>query len=722
MSRLKINWDLASRREKDDEWVKCALDPIYFINNHGVAHNVVTNTFGEIECFEYQERVINEFLEHSHNIILKSRQCLKRGTLVDTPSGPIAIEQLQVGDKVLSYNLKERRTEEDAVYDAWCSGERQCVEFALEDGRTFDVGENHPFYVKGKGFVKAKELIDGDDILSIRSEAKVVSVRVTEMNTCYDISVEKNENFFVDGLLTHNTGLSVITAAYVAWRLMFKPNERILILANNGNGAKRFLEYVKVFIDALPSFLQPMNGAKEGRLKWNDTMIKFSNASWAKSVAASPQAGRGEQLSLVVLDEFAFVENDKSIWTSVSFALSMSRGDCIMISTPYGSGNEYHSNWVEAEKGTGAFNSIKVHWSENPSCSKDMKQIVEKGKITFWSPWYEDQKKRLKYDTALIAQELDLSFLGSKLLAVDENVLMDHRDRITTNDIQPLCYFDDKLRTFTDKKSEFWVWHLPKEGEKYILSADIARGDGKDYSTIQILNVETMEQVAEFQGKIDPDLFANVIHAAAIAYNKAYVVAECNSFGLATTYKLTRRLGYTNVFYSKSIKKIHVRPTDYEEFVVDQDERIPGFQTTSQSKVMLVDAIRRAMRENIVKINSMRLMNEFSTWVMENVSEERVTAGAEPGYNDDLIIALGIALYIRETEYSNIVVSKEVARAMLDAFSMSSTSLYGKQVSKEQSAAEAKEREEAMKKHQGLFIFRNGAQDDDQDDLSWLMG
>lgn len=592
MARIKRNWETASKREKDEEWLKCALDPIHFIDNHGIAQNVVTNTFGEIECFPYQRRVINEYLENSHNIILKSRQ----------------------------------------------------------------------------------------------------------------------------------TGLSVITAAYVAWRLMFKPNERILILANNGNGAKRFLEYVKTFINALPSFLQPMNGHKDGRTKWNDTMIKFSNASWAKSVATSPQTGRGEQLSLVILDEFAFVENDKSIWTSVSFALSMSKGDCIMISTPHGSGNEYHSNWVEAEKGTGAFNSIRVHWSENPSCSIGMKQIKEKGKISFWSPWYEDQKRLLKYDSALIAQELDLSFLGSKLLAVDESIIVDHRDKIVDGDIKPISYFDHKFRRFVKEKNEFWVWREPEAGAQYIIGGDVARGDGKDYSTLQVLNVETMEQVAEYQGKIDPDLFADVINAVGIAYNNAFVVIECNSFGLATTYKLTRRLGYKKVFYSKSIKKIHVRPTDYEDFVVDQNESIPGFQTTSQSKVMVVDAVRRTMRENGIHINSMRTMNEFSTWVMESVSADRVVASAEPGYNDDLIMALGIAIYIRETEYSNIVVSKDVARAMLDAFTMSTNSLYSPRTTVHQNAIEEKERQEAMKKQQGLFLYRDGQEDNNDDDLSWLMG
>jgi len=952
MHREPKDWNVATEKEKYEEFVKCALDPVYFIDRHGVAFNAVVGGFGPIECYEYQKRVINQYLENAWNIILKSRQCLKADTPVDTPSGPRFIQDLREGDKVFSYNLKEGRMEVDTVYDAWCSGDKQCVKFKLQDTRNFEVGENHPFYVKGKGFVKAQDLVRGDEILDdnigfgtiapLESEVKLLAYLITDGSTkrqvkftnnnlnyltefedsihelfpqlhvrhakklngfdylpgqkhgvntlnpvmewcetkniagkltaekslpqevfdwdrksiallinrmfagdgwvsimnkkankrlelgiaspnlefmhqvksllnkfnirsniyevknmklqksrffklrvthsksvarfvyqigiydkirpehfdiikgaqhnvkdgtiiktvektsvqkCYDISVDKNENFFVDGLLTHNTGLSVITAAYVAWRLMFRSNERILILANNGKGAKRFLSYVKTFIDALPMFLQPMNGSKEGRVKWNDTRIEFSNMSWAESVAASPQAGRGEQLSLVILDEFAFVENDKTIWTAINFALSMSKGDCIMISTPYGSGNKYHENWVEAEKGKGGFNPIKVHWTENPVCNKGLRQTIEKGKMVFWSPWYEDQRQKMNHDSVLIAQELDLSFLGSKLLAVDETILSDYREKINKN--SPVeWYFDHTACAFTQLKNEFWVWKRPEvrvspDGTrtpvKYIVSADVARGDGKDYSAIQVIQVDTLEQVAEYQGKIDPDLFANMIYAIGVAYNTAFVVVEGNSFGLATTYKLTRNLQYdkNQIFYSKSTKKIHVRPSGYEDYVVDEDEKIPGFQTTFQSKVMVVDAIRRSMREGSVKINSVRLLNEFNTWVMENVSKDKVVAEAESGYNDDLIMALGIGLYIRETEYANIVVNRELTKSMLDAFSTSSSPMYGKQMSPEEKRNEEQKNRDAKNKNRGLFYFRDGQDvdgEDDPNDLSWLMG
>ena len=345
------------------------------------------------------------------------------------------------------------------------------------------------------------------------------------------------------------------------------------------------------------------------------------------------------------------------------------------------------------------------------------------GKMKKWSPWYEDQCLQAQYDSIKIAQELDLSFLGSKMLAVDENIILDYVSKITDSKLEPSYYFDHKRALFTDVKNDFWVWKTPKEGAKYIIGGDVARGDGRDYSTLQVLDVHTMEQVAEYQGKIDPDLFADLIYAVGKAYNDAFLVIECNSFGMATTYKLTRRLGYKNVFYSKNIKKIHVRPTDYDDFVVDENQSIPGFQTHMQSKVMVVDAIRRAMRECSVKINSMRTMNEFNTWILEVKSDERVTAQAEAGYNDDLLMALGIALYIRETEYSNIVISKDVTRAMLGSFGISTRPLYNEKSTPERNALEEKEAKEKKPIQTDVFIFKNGSdQGQEDDDLSWLMG
>lgn len=872
------------------EYIKCAAEPIYYINKYGYTFDASKNIVAPMKCFEYQEDCLTKFHKHRNNIILKSRQCLPKNTFVDTPRGPVAIQDFQVGDELYSYNIKTSSVELDVVCDAWKSGERQCVKFKLQDSRNFEIGENHPFYVKNKGWVKSKDLQIGDEILDSEfefgdisaneDEIKILSYLITDgctnkqikftnnnkvyldefeeslnrlfpdiqirkskknngfdyyphqkhgtriknpvmqwceknniankktefkilpdsvfswdkksisllinrmfagdgwisipkskknekrieigiaspsekflnqikfllkkfgikcniyeirnmklqknkffklrishsksvikfvkeigildkvkkehhdvcdsykhnvkdfsiikkiekttIKECYDISVKNNENFFVNGLLTHNTGLSVITAGYVAWRLMFRRDERILIIANDGAGAIRFLKTVKQFIEYTPQWLKP-----SGAPVWNQKKIEFSNGSWAEAKASSPEAGRGESLTMLVLDETAFIEHAEAIWMAAGMALSATKGKCIMISTPKGQGNLYHKTWVSQEKGEGDFIGTKVHWTQNPHAASEMqKRVDDFGFEYIWSPWYQEQCERLHWDKVKIAQELDLSFEGSKRLAIESELIEKYKKRV--EGVQPIAYIDYKFNevsSFTaeealrlgsfaaEYKTRFYVYKMPDKNSKYILSSDVARGDGGDYSTIQILDAVSLEQVAEWQGKISPDLLACIIYYAAHLYNKAFVVIEANSFGLTTCLDLQKKFKYDNMYMSKNIKDIYVRPYDFK---ISEGDSIPGIQTTKKTRPLFMSTLMRYMREGQVKINSSRLLSEFSTFVMNGDKAEH-----EPGFNDDLIFALSFALYVRDTEFESILTSKELSKNLLDGFIVS---------------------------------------------------
>ena len=113
-------------------------------------------------------------------------------------------------------------------------------------------------------------------------------------------------------LKSRQTGLSVITAGYVAWRLIFRYDEKILIIANDGAGAMRFLETVKQFIDYTPAWLKPDAIETD-----NTKKIVFSNNSYAEAKASSPNAGRGDSLTMLILDETAFIKDDEDIWLHI---------------------------------------------------------------------------------------------------------------------------------------------------------------------------------------------------------------------------------------------------------------------------------------------------------------------------------------------------------------------------------------------------------------------
>ena len=516
-------------------------------------------------------------------------------------------------------------------------------------------------------------------------------------------------------LKSRQQGLSVVTAGYVAWLLIFGKDERILVVANDYKGASRFVDSVKVFIDNAPKWLLP-----DSRLVDNQRELKFSNGCSLKAVAASQQAGRGEALTLLVLDETAFIEHADSIWMGAGVALSVTGGKCIMISTPYGTGNLYHRTWIAAmetkEKETKAiesdlpyvrnendFNPIMVHWATHPVLSKGLEyRPNEFGIPKPWSPWYEEQKKRLEYDNVKISQELDLSFEGSRNLVIDSPILDRFKLRLKN---KILCYFDhDNYESkFVDRDTGFKVWHKPTPNGRYIIAADVARGDGSDFSTIQVIDAVNLKQVAEYRGKVSPDQFANIIQQAAIAYNMAYVAVECNSFGLVTSLKLKNDLGYPTdkIYHSKSAVQLFNKAYKTQ---MDKDDIIPGWQTTTKTRPMIIAALQKYMREGEIEINSISLLNEFSTFIYTESSKNSTEAKAQhaPGYHDDLIFALGIALVMRDTEYQKSYWTADDLNAMLAGFEIRHSNF---ELDKVQPITNSKSQKQ-----------------DDMDDISWLYG
>jgi len=524
---------------------------------------------------------------------------------------------------------------------------------------------------------------------------------------CVDV-FHKNQNSII--LKSRQTGLSVITAGYVAWRLMFRYDERILIVANDGNGAERFLETVKQFIQNTPNWLQP-----EAILLNNRRKLVFSNGSWVQAKASSPDAGRGDSLTMLVLDETAFIKDAEAIWMAAGMALSATKGKCIMISTPNGTGNLYHKTWVGSMNKKNDFMPLTVHWTQNPQSSVGLSFIRNvNGEEIPWSPWYEEQCRRMNYDSVKIAQELDLSFEGSKYLVIEQQLIDKYEKMVRGQHPNFYIKYDFFLKgtpeagNFILDETSFHVWKRPEEGRQYIVGCDVARGDGKDYSTIQVLDVDTLEQVAEYKDKVGVDLFPYLIDWVGKIYNNAYLVVECNSFGLHVALTLRDQLQYKKMFFSKNVQDIHVRPFDYK---INEGTEIPGFQTTMKTRPLIVASIIQHMRENSLVLHSPRLTSEFGTFVMVNNKPQH-----EPGFNDDLIFALGLALYVRDNEYNNIIATDGLYKSMLDAIVFNSNNMVGKI----DYNAHGKKDITMPEGGSGLFLGSSFTQSDD-DDLDWLL-
>lgn len=551
-----------------------------------------------------------------------------------------------------------------------------------------------------------------DPIYFLNHYGHVYDIRKSKVDkmTCFGYQEEALSNFvkYQNNIVlkSRQTGLSVITAGFVVWMLLFKLDQRILIVANDGAGAIRFLSTVKQYFQFLPKFLfDPERQGEKDNEKYFSIKNYEGKISWVKAVASSKNAGRGESLTMLILDETAFIENAEDIWMAAGLALSATQGKCIMISTPQGTGNLYHRTWVGTKKGENDFKPFEIHWTQHPVYMKEMEQKIDDYGRTFWtSPWYEKECERLQYDRVKIAQELDLSFEGSRSLVID-SLIVEKYKRAIINEKPPMFY--DYTRTderFITTKTNFWVWKKPEHGRNYIIGGDVARGDSNDFSTLQVFDAETCEQVAEYQGKIAPDMFASLIDKVGRDYNEAYLVIECNSFGLATTLNLKNVSKYPSdkIYHSQSIKDI-INPV--AKVKIKENEEIPGIQTTTVTRPLIISSLNTYMREGKLKLNSIRLLEEFDTFIYNGNKPEHAD-----GFNDDLIFALGVLLFVRDTEYYKHFASRDLYKAMLGAISHQRTGM------EDRINFDSKLPEGTIQ-----TSIKDKASDDDND-ISWLYG
>lgn len=162
-------------------------------------------------------------------------------------------------------------------------------------------------------------------------------------------------------LKSRQLGISTLTAGYALWLMIFQNDKNVLVLATKQDVAKNLVTKVKEMYDNLPSWLRRNAQTVEN----NKTSMRFKNGSQIKAVSAAKDSARSEALSLLVIDEAAFIDYIDDIWTSAQATLSTG-GQCIALSTPNGVNNWFHKNYIEAESGKGRFHPIKLHWSVHP--------------------------------------------------------------------------------------------------------------------------------------------------------------------------------------------------------------------------------------------------------------------------------------------------------------------------------------------------------------------
>lgn len=428
------------------------------------------------------------------------------------------------------------------------------------------------------------------------------------------------ENRFTVIVKSRQLGLSTLVAAYSVWLALFQKDKNILIIATKLGVAQNFIKKVKTMVSNLPAWMVLPQITLNNR-----QLIEFSHGSSIKAVPTSEDAGRSESLSLLIIDEAAFVRNFDELWTGLYPTISTG-GRAIVLSTPNGVGGQYYKLFTEAESGLNEFKSIRLNWDVHPERDKE---------------WFEKETRNLS--TKEIAQEYLCDFAAS-----GETFLNDDDIKWISKIIRP-----PSDRGGPDRN--VWIWKQPLSEHKYIVSADVARGDGKDYSTFHVIDSSEGEVVAEYKGKIAPDKFGELLNEYGLLYNKALMCPENNSFGFATIVKL-KDLNYPKMYYNKN-KSVYIG-----DYVPPAESELAGFTTSGKSRNQILTKLEEVIRNKQLMIYSSRFYEELKTFVWnENKAQ------AMKGENDDLIMSLAIGtwLYDASTDYGKD--SDKLNQAMLTA-------------------------------------------------------
>ncbi len=440
-------------------------------------------------------------------------------------------------------------------------------------------------------------------------------------------------------LKSRQMGLSELAAAFVVWLILFHQNQSVLVMATKAETAKNMIKKVRTSLKHIPRWLMLTQITADNKLS-----IELGNGSFVKATTKSADAGRSEALSLLVVDEAAHIEGFDEIWTGLKPTVTAG-GRIIMLSTPKGVGNVFHRTYADADAGLNGYKTARLMWWLHPEHIDDLRDDPDRPGFKT-STWYANETRDLSNREK--DQEYNCEFLSS-----GDTFLMGEQLRwIETILSEPISVenFDRGLRIFK----------MPVKHARYLLTADVARGDARDYSAAHVFDVETMEQVAEYCGRLKPDDFAALLNELGIRYENALLVVENNAVGIACLEHL-KILQYPNLYFTE--KGPEMKGQNLSAAYGASDPRlIAGITTTSKNRELMLNKLEELIRTQKLLIRSKRLSTELQTFIWSNGRPE-----ARSGTTDDLVMAAAIAAWIRDTFIQTSYSSLEARRAMLSS-------------------------------------------------------
>ena len=615
------------------ELQRCKEDPIHFIKNYIYIQHPVRGRI-PLELYPFQEDCISDFLEYKYNIVVKSRQ-LGLSTITSAYCLWLAMFHEDKDIRLMATRLDTAKNMIQKIgiafkdVPAWIKTslgitktEKESVKYiAFTNGSKIEAIPTTPESVRGIAcsLLVIDECVSGETLVTVKNKAtgeiletcmQKLYFEIGKTNTKFEVLTPSGWSNFTGIKKTKKQSYLVVTTRNSEIKCSY---EHKLKFPNGEFSEAQFLVVGDELLE-VGEVLSVKEVVEEIEL-YDLLNVEFNNEYYTNGFVSS---------------NCAHIEKFDDIWEAARPTITTG-GDAILFSSPNGKGLFYEiyknseiGDWEQNRAGfhgsgvgKNGFHGIKLPWQVHPE--RD-------------DAWFENETKSM--DAKKIDKEYCCGFEGSGNTFFDSETIGWVKSTITT----PILH--------EYKTGDFWIWATPEPNHKYIISSDISRGDGDDYSCCHIVDTTVDEQVAEFYGKIPPDKFADLMVLYALKYNNALIINELNSIGIAASIRL-RDSKYQNLYYDEKIRSnLDIMTEEEKESVY------PGYTTSSKSREKLLAKLENALRNKQIKINSHRFANEMDTFVWNGKKAQSLRTK-----NDDAIMALSIALL--EYEPSGVSKTKE---------------------------------------------------------------
>lgn len=636
-----------TKEKQIQEIIKAGRDPAYFTRKYAKIQHQKKGLI-PFQLFPFQEDCMADFVKHRLNVVVKARQ-LGMSTTVAAYAAWLALFHKHQNIMVIATKRATAQNFIRKVKVIIKNVPKWMLLAAVVRDNQQEIEFSHGSVIKavptsadaGRSEACALLIIDecvaGDTMVTVRSKVtgEIRQVRIEEL---------MGDDYNLRGQSAHRTHATT-TKAMVDWEVMTPTgwqefsavkttvHDDIVELAfDDGSELVCSLSHRVEVLRG--EFITASELTIGQRLSTGQHVTAMTHRACPTTLydLLDVAGGHAYCTNNVVSHNCAHIENFDDLWTGLYPVISTG-GKCIALSTPKGVGGQFHKLYTDAELGANDFNPICLPWNVHPERDEE---------------WFQKECRQLGSQKR-VSQELLCDFTTSG-------------ETFLTND--DIAWVREAVCPPIDKwglDHSTWVWEYPKPGHRYLISADVARGDGGDYSAFHVIDMDESSVVAEYKSRIPPDRFGDLLAETGTKYNRALLAPESNSFGYSTLTRL-RDIGYTRV-YKPDNKAAYI--VDYSP-IGDEPGRM-GFSTQGHSRIRILTKLEETIRNKGILLRSSRLHDELKTFVWQGGKARSMS-----GRNDDLVISLAIGLWLHDSSEGYATRDVELSKCLLDGMGVSS--------------------------------------------------